>query len=932
MARVTTAIGSWLRWVGATRTHGHGLAMLVCAVWWATAVGCAPVVQQGEREIRTPDVPQTRGVISPPIIVEPLLTCGQSVTVKGFGPDATIDIFDGATRIGGGTGTMPWGQTFPVAPQLASGRTITAVQTHNGSTSGPSAPATVKDHTEVYPNGLPKPQFPFLHLYDCGVATYVDQLPPGGTVRVFSRDPSSGTRTQVGQVDGVEAGQSMWIGPAFVAGREIKAQAQICTVLSPESDVHVVQPAPSALPAPEVTNVWDQGRWISVHKLVNGAQVKITKGGQTIGGGGAPSGHVRFWINPALAADDVVEITQTLCNVTSPPVTVTVPQCSALPPVHIVAPSAGDTQIKLVDPVLGSQIFVLASGHLIGNGGGDTIQLIRPLNDGEPVVVVQKVGTCTAQTSYTLDVGRGLNDPGNPGFCGGGRPNALEYGHDGDPARRTTDVSSYFNSPASSVSTPMNAVPLHGRVRFPSGPGPFPLVLIVHGNHSPTEASDPGYDYLLDHLASHCMIAVSVDENFLNGNVSGEMDARAIVLLRHLQLWREWNQTPGHPFFTKVDMQRVGLAGHSRGGEAVVAARHLNTTLHNVADPAHNFNFGINGLYAIAPVDGQFDGGPLTLTNANYYMMHGSHDGDVSDFQGHKSYDRALPVNAAASRFKGLLYVYGANHGQWNTVWGTGSESLVTGTTALNSGNDQRAIGKTYMAAFFLSALMGQTSYNALFGGEATFVTLPGAAPRVFQYQDPKRLFVNHYEEDNDPATGSFAGVTNSVAGVLSPYEDHRLSDRGPPFWGWQQTDGVVAAWRDRTDSAIVIAVPAALRGQILSSYPKFAMRVGQVFEDPADLNAAGANKDMVVQAWFGSSPGPEIKVSDYATLRYPERTNHPSRGNQTKTVMQTVRIPWTDLLGPGGAGRLNELTEIRLKFNRHPNGLLVIDEVQLTH
>ena len=49
------------------------------------------------------------------------------------------------------------------------------------------------------------------------------------------------------------------------------------------------------------------------------------------------------------------------------------------------------------------------------------------------------------------------------------------------------------------------------------GRGPFPLVLMVHGNHLDRDFSDPGYAYLGRHFASHGIIAVSVDENFLNG-------------------------------------------------------------------------------------------------------------------------------------------------------------------------------------------------------------------------------------------------------------------------------------------------------------------------------------------------------------------------------------------------------------------------------
>ncbi|MHC4324960.1 MAG: hypothetical protein ACYSUX_11885, partial [Planctomycetota bacterium] len=59
-------------------------------------------------------------------------------------------------------------------------------------------------------------------------------------------------------------------------------------------------------------------------------------------------------------------------------------------------------------------------------------------------------------------------------------------------------------------------LPLNGRIWFPEGPGPFPLILIVHGNHNMKDFSDPGYEYLGKLLASRGFIAVSVDENFLN--------------------------------------------------------------------------------------------------------------------------------------------------------------------------------------------------------------------------------------------------------------------------------------------------------------------------------------------------------------------------------------------------------------------------------
>ena len=59
-------------------------------------------------------------------------------------------------------------------------------------------------------------------------------------------------------------------------------------------------------------------------------------------------------------------------------------------------------------------------------------------------------------------------------------------------------------------------------------------MLIVHGNHNYRQFSDPGYEYLGALLASRGFILASVDENFLNG-LSGENDARAWVLLKHLE-------------------------------------------------------------------------------------------------------------------------------------------------------------------------------------------------------------------------------------------------------------------------------------------------------------------------------------------------------------------------------------------------------------
>jgi predicted dienelactone hydrolase len=55
-----------------------------------------------------------------------------------------------------------------------------------------------------------------------------------------------------------------------------------------------------------------------------------------------------------------------------------------------------------------------------------------------------------------------------------------------------------------------------------------------------------------------------------------ENDGRGWLLLEHLAQWQEWQQTAGNPFYGKVDMERIVLMGHSRGGEAAAIAAAFN--------------------------------------------------------------------------------------------------------------------------------------------------------------------------------------------------------------------------------------------------------------------------------------------------------------------------------------------------------------------
>src|ERR1700722_20149800 len=271
----------------------------------------------------------------------------------------------------------------------------------------------------------------------------------------------------------------------------------------------------------------------------------------------------------------------------------------------------------------------------------------------------------------------------------------------------------------------LDKVPLNARVWYPQGDGPFPLALIVHGNHNMTDFSDPGYEYLGQLLASRGFILASIDENCLNGWIVApekEQAVRGWMLLEHLKLWREWNDTPGNVFYHKVDVSNVSLLGHSRGGEAVATAALFNTLPYYPEDAniQFNYHYPIKSLIAIAPVDGQYKpaGEYRIIKDVSYFTIQGANDSDVSSFNGSRQWDH-VHYSGAGHFFKAELYIYGANHGQFNTRWGRSDVGHMLGwflnQKPLLDPKDQRQIAKTYISAFLETTLRGNRDYLSMF-------------------------------------------------------------------------------------------------------------------------------------------------------------------------------------------------------------------------
>lgn len=266
-------------------------------------------------------------------------------------------------------------------------------------------------------------------------------------------------------------------------------------------------------------------------------------------------------------------------------------------------------------------------------------------------------------------------------------------------------------------------LPINGRAWIPEGEGKFPVFLMVHGNHTMEYLSTAGYDYLGELLASKGIIAISVDEDFINysnrlGIPNDNYTLRAWMILQHLAQLQVMNEDVDTIFYDKIDFDNVALMGHSRGGQAALMAADYETFFEDEELRQMMEKIDIKGVVAIAPTDKKIDKKEPQLHNISYLLLHGARDADVSNYRGDNQFYRST-FDPGDKGFKTTLYIGDANHTQFNSDWGSMDLSLPRGLF-LNrkqtmSGEEQRQIAKAYLAAFLDRIFYDNRDYDKLF-------------------------------------------------------------------------------------------------------------------------------------------------------------------------------------------------------------------------
>lgn len=329
--------------------------------------------------------------------------------------------------------------------------------------------------------------------------------------------------------------------------------------------------------------------------------------------------------------------------------------------------------------------------------------------------------------------------------------NFFTYGENGDIPTYSIDSSNYYNGNSGlagwydkvywKLSTDL---PLNGRVFYPKTPGQYPLIVVVHGNHLAENASQFGYDYLLQNFANNGYIAISIDQNFLNGNwttlgmgLPKENDARGYLILEHLKLLQQWNKDKSSKLYNMINMDNIGLIGHSRGGEAISIA----------ASKGPEYN--IKALMALSPTDRQFREN-IYLENKSYITLHGANDGDLIKFKGRGQYNRTS-FNNDIFNFKASYYIEGLNHVQFNSDWGeidsAGLGKLFYGSNLNVNSIDQMEISKEIGLVFFDIVLKGKVEQLSKIKNPHEIKTLPSIR-YITDYNDSNTIIIYDFQNE----------------------------------------------------------------------------------------------------------------------------------------------------------------------------------------
>jgi hypothetical protein len=520
------------------------------------------------------------------------------------------------------------------------------------------------------------------------------------------------------------------------------------------------------------------------------------------------------------------------------------------------------------------------------------------------------------------------------------------------------------------IKNPVNStdeVDIAARVYRPcNGNGPYPLVVLMHGHHTRCEGPcNEGYGYLAEPLVSQGFVVVSINVKLPNS--TGDSDLlrftypedpsftlmRGRLLLTHLERLIGWTDpglscqsNPDHcaPLSLAaegdglrglIDWTRVGLIGHSRGGESVRAA-------YNMLNPAgsalagmdadkylYNWQAGvrpdIDAIFEIAPVDSTSDYFRVEANGIPWNVILPACDGDIGRLSGIMPFDRMLAARRAdiPNTPKSAMLVWGANHSFFNSTIPAAegnAECGGDGNTPLTAAR-QQTLGRIAVTEFFSAHLRDGVpaplfnplhrpdewqQMSAITRIERSYSPTPHRDGHIVLHD-----FKNKAHIDGSSSTNPEFEAKD--LGVLDTGTEHDPVQRALDVQWTPAVNGSPAS------SLSIVRGPMDLR--------EFCTLDFRITRQPSNNLNVAPSTDFSLQLLYGTgkgapAPGPRLlPLSNYLDLTGPAA----GANADPHAVLQTVRIRLEDF----GVADLSRVRGLRLVFNGSQTGAVYLADMR---
>jgi hypothetical protein len=346
-------------------------------------------------------------------------------------------------------------------------------------------------------------------------------------------------------------------------------------------------------------------------------------------------------------------------------------------------------------------------------------------------------------------------------------------------------------------------------------------------------------------------------------------------------------------------------------------------------------NFSIKSLIAIAPSDEFYKpaGNPVTVENVNYFVLHGGHDGDVAIFMGSRQYQR-VKFSGDDYHFKSVLWIYRANHGQFNTTWGDndwgGPLGRMLNFKPLLDENDQRRIAKVYISGFLEATLHAQPGYVPMFRDHRVAAAWLPETIYLNRFRDARFKLVSDYEEDLDVATTTVPGGTEDGEN-LKVWKEEKLPLRSKG--GSNQENSVVRLGWEKAEDGSRASYRITLPGSLAEQW----RLDGETSLSFSLANAGKQQEPIEIAIELGLADGTTVSLplKQFATINPPLTIQFSKMKwlestllDSSELVPQTYELPLTAFVKANSKVDPAKIKTITLLIDRTSDGAIVLDDV----